>query len=70
MWPVFEIGTPIFVAVFEGPIILLKICEVHLQVSSCVTYTVASTFMPQHPFFEKVQFLLVNKYICPWREKG
>ena len=24
MWPVSEIGTPIFVAVFEGPIILLK----------------------------------------------
>ena len=37
MWPVSEIGTPIFVAVFEGPIILLKICEVHLPVSSLHT---------------------------------
>ena len=37
MWPVSEIGTLIFVAVFEGPIILLEICEVHLQVSSLHT---------------------------------
>ena len=37
MWPVSEIGTLIFVAVFEGPIILLKINEVHLQVSSLHT---------------------------------
>ena len=37
MWPVSEIGTLIFVAVFEGPIILLKICEIHLQVSSIHT---------------------------------
>ena len=32
-----EIGTLIFVAVFEGPIILLKICVIHLQVSSIHT---------------------------------
>ena len=37
MWPVSEIGTLIFVAMFEGPIILLKICEIHLQVSSIHT---------------------------------
>ena len=37
MWPVSEIGTLIYVAVFEGPIILLKICEIHLQVSSIHT---------------------------------
>ena len=37
MWPVSEIGTLIFVAVFEGPIILLKVCEIHLQVSSIHT---------------------------------
>ena len=37
MWPVSEIGTLIFVAGFEGPIILLKICEIHLQVSSIHT---------------------------------
>ena len=37
MWPVSKIGTLIFVAVFEGPIILLKICEIHLQVLSIHT---------------------------------
>ena len=37
MWPLSKIGTLIFVAVFKGPIILLKICEIHLQVSSIHT---------------------------------
>ena len=37
VWPVSEIGTLIFVAVFKDSIILLKICEIHLQVSSIHT---------------------------------
>ena len=52
-----EKGTLIFVAVFEGPIILLKICEVHLQVPSLHTLSKSAIFV-------------MNKCICVWQEKG
>ena len=55
MWPVSEIGTLIFEAMFGGPIILLKICEIYLQVSSI--HTLKHLPLCPSPFFENVQFL-------------
>ena len=37
--------------------------------SIIITYTVASTFMPQ-PLLWKSAIFAMNKYICLWREKG
>ena len=59
-----EIGTLIFVAVFEGPIILLKICEIQLQVyihCSIYLYAPAPSLKKCNFCHEQIYLSLVGK---------
>ena len=52
MWPVSKMGTLIFVAVFNGPVIVLKSMKFIYKYHQYIHCSICPS-----PFFEKVQFL-------------